>query len=173
MRPTWDETFINLCKTISERSKDSSSKLGAVIVGPDKEIRSTGYNCFPRNVNDNNPKRLERPLKYFWIEHAERNAIYNAARVGVSLKGCKLYCNWIPCADCARAIIQVGIIEVIAEDLNVADHWVESFLQSALMFKEADIILRTINDEENVLNRIIANLAVKSSMMKKNKKNDI
>jgi dCMP deaminase len=112
----WHEYFINLSYEIAKKSKDRSSKVGCVMVGPDNEIRSTGYNNFPRGMDDTIESRHERPEKYEWTEHAERNAIYNAARMGTALKGCRSYQQWYPCPDCARAIVQAGIIEVIVDD---------------------------------------------------------
>ena len=105
------EYFIKLADVVAEKSKDRSTKVGVVVVGPDREIRSTGYNGFPRGINDDIDERHERPAKYDWTEHAERNAVYNAARMGQSLKDCTMYFNWepCPCVDCARAIIQAGI----------------------------------------------------------------
>lgn len=94
-------------------SKDQRTKLGAVIVGPDDEIRSTGFNSFPRGLNDDLSERQEQPEKDFWFEHAERNAIYNAVRIGVSLKGCTLFTQRVPCEACARAIVQAGIDKVV------------------------------------------------------------
>lgn len=160
-RLTWDETFIQMADLVALRSKDQSSKLGAVIIGPDKEVRSTGYNCFPRGVNDNNPERQKRPLKYLWVEHAERNAIYNATRMGLSLKNCIIYSDWIPCCDCARAIIQVGISEVVIRDEDVPDRWVDNFYQSLLMFKESNIKIRKINIEKNLIDYLIELLSNK------------
>src|SRR4051812_31931200 len=98
----WDERFINLALHIAGWSKDESRKVGCLIVGPQGEIRSTGYNGFPRGVDDTLPGRNERPAKYQWTEHAERNAIYNAARVGTPLEGTSIYLPWFPCVDCAR-----------------------------------------------------------------------
>lgn len=94
-------------------SKDERTKISAVIVGPDDEIRSTGHNGFPRGLNDDLPERQAQPEKDFWFEHAERNAIYNAVRIGVSLKGCTLYTQRVPCEACARAIVQAGIDKVV------------------------------------------------------------
>ena len=92
------------------------TQIGAVIVGKDKEIVSTGYNSFPRGIDDNIRERQERPEKYFWFEHAERNAIYNAARIGVSTKGCTMYLSCgVPCSDCARGIINAGIVRIFCE----------------------------------------------------------
>ena len=145
----WDSYFMELAKHVSSLSKDESTKIGAAIVGPDKEIRSTGYNSFPRGVNDDEPNRQTRPMKYKWIEHAERNAIFNAARIGVSLKGCTLYCSkWVPCTDCARAIIQSGITEVVVESIgDIVDRWKEDFEVSFQMFIESGVILREMKKE--------------------------
>ena len=106
----WVEYFYNIAEQVKEKSKDERTKIGAVIVGKDKEIVSTGYNSFPRGIEDYKKERQERPEKYYWFEHAERNAIYNAARIGVSTKGCTMYLTCgIPCADCARGIIKALI----------------------------------------------------------------
>ena len=145
----WDIYFMELAKHVSSLSKDESTKIGAAIVGPDKEIRSTGYNSFPRGVNDDEPNRQTRPMKYKWIEHAERNAIFNAARIGVSLKGCTLYCSmWMPCTDCARAIIQSGISEVVVETIDVVDdRWKEDFEVATQMFTESGVVLREMKKD--------------------------
>ena len=87
----WKDYFVSIAEQVKEKSKDIKTKIGAVIVGKDNEILSTGYNSFPRGLNDNVVQRQERPEKYFWFEHAERNAIYNAARIGVSLKQSTVY----------------------------------------------------------------------------------
>jgi deoxycytidylate deaminase len=82
----WTEYFLGIAEQVKLKSKDESTQIGAVIVGIDNEILSTGYNSFPRGMDDSKKERQERPEKYFWFEHAERNVIYNAARIGVSLK---------------------------------------------------------------------------------------
>lgn len=142
---SWDEYFMMLTYAVAMKSKDKSTKIGAIIVGPDNEVRSMGYNSFPRGINDNLEKRQERPEKYFYFEHAERNAIYNAARMGTSLNGCRMYTQGMPCADCARAVIQSGIKEVIVHkkwnDENL-DKWAESAEKSINMFNEAKILVR-------------------------------
>ena len=69
-----------MANLVAKKSKDQSTQIGAVIVGPDNEIRSTGYNSFPKGLNDDLQERQERPEKYYWIEHAERNALYNASQ---------------------------------------------------------------------------------------------
>ncbi len=143
---SWHETFLEICDVIAKRSKDQSTQVGSVIVGPDHEIRSVGYNCFARGIDDNKQERQERPEKYFFFEHAERNAIYNAARIGVPLKGCTLYVQWPPCADCARAIIQSGISVVIIKTNKIPGSWHESCQKGMDMFKEARVCVFTFRD---------------------------
>lgn len=143
--PSWDDYFMTMAYFVAMKSKDTSSHIGAVIVGPKKEIRSTGYNGLPRGVNDNVPERQEKPEKYFWFEHAERNAIYNATLMGSSLKECKMYTNGMPCADCARGVIQSGIIEVIVDeawDRESSEKWADSAKRSIQMFDEAGVKYR-------------------------------
>jgi dCMP deaminase len=107
----WDKRFFSLCKHVSTWSEDESRKVGSVIIGNAQEIRSTGYNGLPRGLNSDIAVRHEKLSgeKYFWYEHAERNAIYNAARIGVGLQNTTMYSSLFPCADCARAIVQSGI----------------------------------------------------------------
>lgn len=78
----WVSYYRQLANTVKLKSKDKYTQIGAVIVGKDGEIVSTGYNSFPRGLDDGLDYRQERPEKYYWFEHAERNAIYNAARIG-------------------------------------------------------------------------------------------
>lgn len=144
MSSKWDRYFMAMAEHAATLSKDQSTQLGCVIVGPDCEVRATGYNSFPRGINDDLPERQQRPIKYKFIEHAERNAIYNAARVGVSLKGCVLYCAWPPCSDCARAIIQAGIREVVAKSLEVPNRWCEDISVARTMLDEAGVGIRAM-----------------------------
>ena len=71
----WKRYFFNIAEEVKKKSKDKNTQIGAVIVGKDKEIVSTGYNSFPRGIDDEKEDRQEKPEKYFWFEHAERNAI--------------------------------------------------------------------------------------------------
>lgn len=140
---TWDSYFMGMASHIATRSKDRSTKVGCVIVGPDNEIRTTGYNSFPRGINDDAPERHERPEKYLWTEHAERNAIYNAARMGTPLKGCRAYLPWFPCMDCARALVQAGIIEVVGVERG-AERWDDNFARARVLFEEAGVAVRYV-----------------------------
>ena len=145
----WPEYFKNIAHQVSLKSKDDHTQIGAVIVGPENEIVSTGYNSFPRGINDNVSERQARPEKYFWFEHAERNAIYNAARIGVSTKGCTIYLTSdMPCADCARGIINSGIVKVVITLNGAANSakWKRSAKRSAMMFSEAKVIVDHFKD---------------------------
>ena len=148
----WVEYFQNLAHQVKLKSKDERTQIGAVIVGKDKEIVSTGYNSFPRGLDDNKPIRQERPEKYYWFEHAERNAIYNAARIGVSTKGCTMYLSCgIPCADCARGIINAGIIRIFCERGGGAKgkKWDESAERSWEMFQESGVNVQFYDEGHN------------------------
>jgi len=139
----WVDYFKNIANQVKLKSKDKKTQIGVVIVGKDNEIVSTGYNSFPRGITDNIDERQERPEKYFWFEHAERNAIYNAARIGVSTKGTTMYLsNWFPCADCARGIINAGITTIYCDrpdTTNKTSSYNESFKRSKEMLLEADV----------------------------------
>ena len=140
----WNKRFMELAFLVASWSKDPSTKTGAVIVGPDKEIRSTGYNGPVRGVDDDIKERLERPTKYDFFEHAGRNALYNACLTGVSVKGCTLFATHAPCVDCARAIIQSGIQTVITNKIVIDEKtpkntWRDKLSVSAQMVKEAGI----------------------------------
>jgi dCMP deaminase len=120
----------------AERSRDST-KVGCVIVDEDKVVRSAGYNGLPREVEDR-PSRLERPAKYLWTAHAELNAIVNAARIGVNLKGCTMYVTHKPCARCAGAIVNAGIHNVIYGN-GTTSMPAEEFEIAEQIFKEANV----------------------------------
>lgn len=141
----WDNYHMGICDAVSLRSKDESTKLGAVIIGDGNELRSSGYNSFPRGVDDYVPARQQRPLKYKWFVHAEANAIFNAARVGTPLLGCRIYCAWPPCPNCAMAIISCGIREVVVRSLDVPSRWQGDMSISATMLDEAGVVLRALD----------------------------
>ncbi len=139
----WDERFMLLAHHIGAWSKERGRRFGAVIVGPDREVRSMGYNGIPRGVEDDLEERhaVTGGAKYLWAAHAETNAIFNAARVGVPLKGCAIYVPLFPCADCAKAIIQSGIVELVTYRPEPSSEpvWAVSFEVSQKMFAEAGV----------------------------------
>lgn len=146
----WDKRFIDLTKHVASWSKDKSIGTCAVIVDDDNRIVSIGYNGFPSGCNDDIQERYERPLKYLYTEHAERNAIYNAARLGISVKGCKMYLMWFPCSDCARAIIQSGIKTLVCYKPNLEDsRWGEHFKVALEMFNECGVEIIYYEENQN------------------------
>jgi dCMP deaminase len=142
----WDQRFMELARFVAKWSKDRSRQVGCVIIAPDNSVRSIGFNGFPRGLNDDHEERHERPAKYFWTEHAERNAIYAAARNGVPLAGCRMYLPWFPCVDCARAIVQAGITELVSLEPDFSDaQWGEDFRVSVDLLEEAGVRVRFIS----------------------------
>lgn len=149
-RRRWDDYFAAIAQVVSTKSKDPSSKIGAVIVGPNHEIRSTGFNGFPRGINESDDSRWERPLKYQFVEHAERNAIYNAARNGVAVAGCTLYLYGfgpptVPCIECSKAVIQSGIVAVFGRSYKEApESWTDDLDFAKHLLIEAGVVLGEI-----------------------------
>lgn len=137
---------MDLAALVGSWSKDRSRQVGCVVVAPDNSIRAVGFNGFPRGLNDTHDHRHERPAKYHWTEHAERNAIYSAARNGIPLAQCRMYLPWFPCVDCARAVVQAGISELIALEPDYADQqWGEGFRISVELLEEAGVEIRFIS----------------------------
>ncbi len=120
---SWDEYFMGVAKLSALRSKDPNTQVGACIVSRDNKILSMGYNGFPIGCSDDElpwareGEELDR--KYVYTVHSELNAILNYR--GGSLDGAKLYVTLFPCNECAKAIIQVGIRELIYADDKYAN----------------------------------------------------
>ena len=120
----WDEYFMGLAKLSAMRSKDPSTQVGACIVDDNHKVVSIGYNGMPRGVCDDEiPWGHGEGLdsKYLYVCHAEFNAILNT-RDGSALNGCTIYVTLFPCNECAKAIVQVGIKEIIFADDKYHDH---------------------------------------------------
>jgi dCMP deaminase len=141
----WTDYFLNLAENVKLKSKDNSTQIGAVIVGEDNEVLSTGYNSFPRGLDDNLQERQERPEKYFWMVHAELNAILNAARVGTKLKNSTIYItSGVPCVDCAKSIVNAGIKTVYCKKVCTTknkEKWEESQKRSIQLLKECEVTI--------------------------------
>lgn len=119
----WDEYFMGMAVLSSLRSKDPSTKVGAVIVNDEKKVVSIGYNGMPRHIDDDDltwNKGEGLDSKYLYVCHAELNAILNA-RNGSSLSNCTAYVTLFPCNECTKALIQVGIKEVVYLDDKYGD----------------------------------------------------
>ena len=183
----WDEYFMRMVYLVASKSKDPRTQVGAVVVNDDRQVLTTGYNGIcrgvldPADVNRNTfvrvgscgfmplfesdedyqtiRRREESPEKYLWYEHAERNSIFQAARIGVSLMGATMYTQGIPCCDCGRGIIQAGIKKVVVHKLwprnglegnKKQDVWTESITVSRKMFAEAGIMIDILETTLNV-----------------------
>jgi dCMP deaminase len=110
----WKKRMLDLAQHVAGWSKDRSTGVGCVVYGPvSMAVLALGYNGFPRGADDDVEARHERPLKYKRTEHAERNAIFNAAKHGVALYRMHMASTLFPCSDCARAIVQAGIRELV------------------------------------------------------------
>ena len=120
---SWDEYFMGIAILSSYRSKDPSTQVGACIVNDHNKIMSVGYNGFPIGCSDDQfPWEREGDAydtKYPYVCHAELNAILNNA--GANLSGCRIYVALFPCNECAKAIIQSGIREVVYLSDKYAD----------------------------------------------------
>ena len=114
---SWDEYFMGIAKLSALRSKDPSTQVGACIVSSDNRLLSIGYNGAPNGfMDDNFPWDREGDAlntKYFYVCHAELNAILNFRGNKRDLEGSKIYVDLFPCNECAKAIIQTGIKEII------------------------------------------------------------
>ena len=140
---TWDQYFMGIAKLSAMRSKDPHTSVGACIVGEDNKILSMGYNGMPRGCSDDEfpwEREGEDPLttKYIYVCHAELNAILNYS--GSNLKGARIYTTLFPCNECTKALIQVGIKEVIYQDDLYPD--TASVVAAKKMMKSAGITYR-------------------------------
>ena len=157
MSDRWHDHFLTLAVEHARMSKDPNTRVGSVIVGPDREVVSTGFNGFPRGIIDT-PERLnDRDEKLRLIIHAELNAIINAARVGVSVKGCTLYLAatdnsgmvWggPPCTRCTVHVIQAGIKSIVSRPIKaVPSRWHEDLAAARKLLEEAGVALLEIED---------------------------
>lgn len=137
MTKNWTDYFLAMAHLVASKSKDPSTKVGCVVITEDKVVAATGYNGLPRGVEDR-ADRMERPAKYLWTSHAEENAVAQAARVGMKLKGGTAYVTHMPCSRCARTLIQAGI-ETVVVDRGTTSMPQEEFDVAMQMFKEAGV----------------------------------
>ena len=137
MTKSWTDYFLAMAHLVASKSKDPSTKVGCVVITEDNVVAATGYNGLPRGVEDR-ADRMERPAKYLWTSHAEENAVAQAARVGMKLKGGTAYVTHMPCSRCARTLIQAGI-ETVVVDRGTTSMPQEEFDVAMQMFKEAGV----------------------------------
>lgn len=154
MSARWDNHFLQDALLWARMSKDPNTKVGAVLIGPDREPISAGFNGFPRGIADTAERLADRDLKNRLMVHAERNAILNAARIGVSTKGSTLYvaCTddsgmvWAgpPCTPCAIEIINAGIIEIVGYPMKLVSKWREDLEFAGGLLIEAGVRFREV-----------------------------
>ena len=138
----WHKRFLDLCEHVATWSKDPSTKLGSVIVDDKKRIVSVGYNGFPRGVEDFEERYEDRPTKYLFVAHAERNALDNAPMM---VDNCTMYVTLLPCNECAKSIIQKGITKVVTYRPTRED--VFNWNITLTMFKEAGVDVIYVENE--------------------------
>lgn len=139
----WHRYLFGFAAHAATKSKDAT-QVGAALVGPEREVRLTGFNGPARGVVDNEWRR-QRPQKYLFASHAEANLIAFAAREGIRTAGCTVYVTHHPCAACARTLIQAGVAEVVYGDGRTAMP-VEDAEAAREMFAEAGVKVTAVED---------------------------
>lgn len=132
-------SLLSTAYLLALESEDPSTQNAALLVDSRGFIVAGGVNEFPRSVEGT----WERPLKYQVVEHAERNAIFDAARHGVRTDGVTMVCPWAACADCARAIIQAGVKRLVRHQAD-ASSWDDSIQIGDNMMKQAGVEIVTV-----------------------------
>jgi len=146
-RESWHAFFLRIAALWATRSKDPGTKCGAVIVNGENLVVSSGYNGLPRRIVDSVERLENRQRKLELTVHAEINAILNAARLGVSIRGCTLYTTpLVPCSSCAPLIVNSGISQVVT-DGRVWDDPINRSEDVAMQFIEAGIPIIQIEAE--------------------------
>lgn len=137
----WIIYFFNMCDTVAQKSKDPT-KVGAVVIGPEKNVLGTAFNGFPMGVYDDpelEKERYEKPEKYDWTCHAEANIVALAARHGVRLEGATMFVNLQTCLECTKLLIQSGIKEIYCKFDEGTGEWREKLPRAIHMCKEAHV----------------------------------
>lgn len=141
----WHQRFTQMAELVSKWSKDPSTKVGCVLI-KERRIISTGFNGFPKGINDDINRLMDREEKYELTIHAETNAIITAAIHGVSTNGCSAYITMHPCSRCAAALINAGIKNVYVKSCDaVPSRWIENFILSSKLLEEAGVPLVSID----------------------------
>lgn len=147
---SWDEFFIGIAKLASGRSKDPNTQVGACIVGQDNRILSIGYNGAPNDFDDNKfpwnrDGKNVNDTKYPYVCHAELNSILNFPGSRKDLVGAKIYVDLFPCNECAKAIIQSGIKEVVY--LSDKYNGTEGNTASKILFDNCGVKYRQLEEK--------------------------
>jgi dCMP deaminase len=134
----WDERFLGLAREARTWVKGPDLGVGACVVSPDRRSFSLGYSGLPKGVKDTTERITSQEFKDHNLVHAELNAILNAGR---DLTGWSMYATTCPCAQCAAAIIQAGILRVVSPAPQQASRWYRSQLEGAEMMREASKLI--------------------------------
>lgn len=139
--------WIPVVQAVSQLSRDTGTKVGAIAFSDDCDILSVGYNGHPRGVSDF-PERSERPEKYLWTAHAEENMVAQAARKGISLVGSTVIISPLyPCMACSRMMIQAGVKNIVVHSHGVVNsRWIEEQEKALTMLKEAGITVSNVSE---------------------------
>jgi len=131
-------------------SKDPNTKVGCILLKPGSlQILSIGYNGFPRGVDETDASRWERPIKYSFVEHSERNCLYNACRSGTCTDNSIAVTTLFPCCDCCRALIQAGVKTIISQTPDYSNpRWGSDYQISEIMLREAAVQVITLDADE-------------------------
>ncbi len=148
VKPDWDSYFMAMAFVVCQRSIDPDTKHGCVVVDKDHSILSIGYNSPPRGCVDEEIP-LTRPEKYSFFEHAESNAIINAARVGIPLIGSTFYVTGHPCTKCFSQILNVGAKRIIYGPVKSPSVNEQRFKEIEILMKNQDLILEEY-DQSNL-----------------------
>ncbi len=143
----WADYYMGFAQHAAIKAKHTT-KVGAVLVGIDGEVRLTGYNGVPRFVTDTE-ERTSGPDRYLWHSHAEANLISFAAREGIKTSGCSVFVTHMPCASCARTLIQAGIARVVVGN-GVTSMPNAEFDVAKTMFDEAEVDVFSIDQAEDL-----------------------
>ena len=137
----WDQRFLRIAHEVSSWSRDPGTTVGCVLV-KNRRILSTGYNGFPVGLSDSLDLYQDREYKLAVTVHAEANAIINAAKNGAVTDGSTAYVTFPPCSQCAAALIQAGVSEVICPNpANAPDRWRAIFMLANEMLNDAGVTI--------------------------------
>ena len=149
----WDLRFIRIAEEVRLWSKDPGTKVGCVLVN-DRRILSTGYNGFPQSISDDLRRYNDRDFKLSITVHAEKNAILNAAKNGTKVEGSTLYVTFPPCSQCASAVIQAGVAQVVCPDPESSpERWRNNFKAANDLFYEAGVKVIYYSDSDLCLTK--------------------
>ncbi len=156
---SWEEYFMTLALVASLKSKDSSTQVGAVITdNKSRKVVSSGYNGFPRYLDDSKIPQA-RPEKYFYVVHAELNAILHAER---HLEDCTLYATSFPCSECMKAVIQTGIKNVIYLNELSGDNWDDSRRATMKLAELAGVEVKRFSGSNEIIDFLQKKINIRS-----------